>query len=105
VRNPGGRERVVPPRLDGARQSGEDAASVVPHEARLAVEECPCLSDLAPEGLDDGLMTEADAEGRRRRPEDTDQLDRVAGPRGSTGTGGDDEPIGGHQPGSGDVDL
>src|SRR5207247_1739931 len=66
-------------------QAGEDAAAVVAHRARLAVDEPLGGADLAAEGLDDGLMSEADAERRHVRsqpPDDLDARSRVTRPPG-----------------------
>src|SRR5215831_5581517 len=61
--DPNGGERVVAAGLDLAWESREDPLSVVPHQTRLPVQERLRPPDLAPEGLDDRLMTEADPEG------------------------------------------
>ena len=47
-------------------------------QAGLAVEEASRRADLAAERLDDGLVTEADAECRRRRSETADHVERGA---------------------------
>src|SRR6185295_5136126 len=69
------RERVVAAGLEFRGQAGEDAATVVAHRARLPVDEPLGRTDLAAEGLDDSLMSQADAECRHVRRQPPDDLD------------------------------
>ena len=57
------------------REAGEDAATVVSHRTRLAVDEPSRGADFAAEGLDDRLMPEANAEGRHTFSEPPDDLE------------------------------
>ena len=71
-------ERVVAADLDLLGQSREHALPVVVDHARLPVEERSRRADRAAEGLDDGLVTEADAERRHAGAERADELERDA---------------------------
>src|SRR6185295_1831736 len=55
-------EGVVAPPLQRLGQARKESPAVVRNLARLPVHEPPRLPDLAAEGLDDGLVAEADAE-------------------------------------------
>ena len=77
-------QRVIAAGLDSVGQPGEDPAPVVSDDARLPMEERPCLCDLPAVRLDDGLVSEADAERRSRRSESSDDL-RVSCPRRQAG--------------------
>lgn len=97
VGNLGRRERVVAAGLEPLGQAREDALAVVLDRGGLPVEERLRGPDLAPEGLDDCLMAEADAERRHARTEPPDQLDRDARVRGPAGAGRDQEVGGGER--------
>ena len=97
VRQPRRGERVVAPGLERIRQPGEEAASVVPHGARLPVQELARVADLAAADLDERLVAEADAERRRRREEPLDDRGRRARGRRTAGPRRDDE-VGGSEP-------
>ena len=78
VRYAGGRERVVAAGLELVGKPAKEAASVVVHVARLAVDERAGQADLAAEGLDDRLVAEADAERGDAGREPLDDLERRA---------------------------
>src|SRR5438874_12183150 len=78
VRHRDCRERVVAAGLELLGQPREDATAVVADGARLAVDEPLCGTDLAAEGLDQRLVSEADAERRHVRSEPPDDLERRA---------------------------
>src|SRR6476659_10993616 len=71
--NNGRGEGVVAAGLELLREPREDAAAVMTHRARLPVDETLGRPDLAAEGLDDSLMSEADAEGGDSRGESPDE--------------------------------
>ena len=91
VRDHRRRQRVIPPRLEGAREPLEDPLAVVRDAARLAVHEALRLADLPAECLDDRLVPEAHAEGRHRGRQAPDDVDARTGIRRTSGTGGDDQ--------------
>ena len=91
LRDPCGRQRVVPAHLELVRQPGEEAAAVVVDGARLAVDEGAGGGDLAAESFDDRLVAEANAEGRSAGREPPDDLQGCSGICRAAGTGGDDE--------------
>src|SRR5262249_7398105 len=82
-------ERVVAADLQLVRESFEEAAAVVPDDARLPVHELTGRADLPTERLHDRLVPEADAERRDAgvTHERHDALRRPAWP------GRDDEPL------------
>src|SRR5205823_14047858 len=71
-RNGDGGERVVAARREVSREPVEDSLAVVVDRARLPVDEPARLPHAAAEDLDDRLVSEADAERRRRlgKPQD-----------------------------------
>src|SRR3954465_15400085 len=78
LRDDGRSQGVVAAGPDPLRQPREDAAAVVSNRARLAVDELLRRPDLAAEGLDHGLVAEADAERRDAGRQPPDASDRSA---------------------------
>ena len=87
-------QRVIAAGDERLRHAAEDAAAVVLDRRRLAVHRRRRAHDLAAERDADGLMPEADAEHRRRRPEPPDHVDRDAGVLGPPGPGRDHDALG-----------
>src|SRR5207342_1587546 len=75
------------------REPGIDAAPVVNDPARLPVQQGSRRTDLAPERLDDRLVTEAHTERRHSPSELDDQLHRAARAGRPARTRRDDEAI------------
>jgi len=83
-------ERVVPRRLDRRRQAGEGAAAGVVDRPCLAVDRGHAHDACAVRDTN-GLVAEADPEGRHRWTELPDELDADACPLGARRPGRDDD--------------
>src|SRR5579863_912165 len=81
---------MIAHRREGIRKAGEDCTAVVNHRRGLAMHQAAGANDLRAEGVAQTLMTQADAEDRKRAGKFAQQSDRDSGLGGSAGPGRDD---------------